>query len=252
MPEINPNMTFAGIDSAKLVPILKDYNVSQVEIDKILQDPSLFLVSDVIKDPAGLAKVAEIAPPSGKATAPLEDKNISAFEEIFQMILVIMADQNKLQSLYSKLSLSASVNALENTKLGNEKVATSETLNAVAGMVSGFVSMGFSAYSLKVGAGTSSKTGVNATSSPSVESISAKAMAFQQIGSAIGGVATGLFGIFAAEQKKQGSNILAEADFIKTAAQALSESSSNMRNQMDTQAGAAESIKSFIQSVSRN
>ena len=252
MPEINTNMTFAGIDSAKLAPILKEYNVSQVDITKILQDPSLFSVADVITDPAGASKVAEIATPSAKTTAPLEEKNISAFEKLFRMFIDIISDQNKLQSLLNKLSLSANVTALESTKLGNEKVADSEKTNAIAGIVSGVVSMGFSAYSMKVGAGPTSKNGVEATSAPSVESLSAKAMAFQQIGTAIGGVSTGIAGIVAADQKKEGQNTLAEADFIKTAAQALAAAASDLRSQMDTSAGAVGNIQSFIQSVARN
>ena len=252
MPEINPNMTFAGIDSAKLAPILKDYNVSQVDITKILQDPSLYRVSDVITDPVGASKVAEIATPSAKTTAPLEEKNISAFEKLFQMIIDIMSDQNKLQSLLNKLSLSANVTALESTKLGNEKVADSEKTNAIAGIVGGVVSFGFSAYSMKVVSGAGSKNGVNATSAPTAEALSSKAMGIQQIGTAIGGVSTGIAGIVAANQKKDGSNILAEADFIKTAAQSLAAAASDMRSQMDTQTGAAGNIQSFVQSVARN
>jgi hypothetical protein len=252
MPEINTNMTFAGIDSAKLPAILKEYNVSQVVITKILQDPSLYPVSDVITDPVGASKVAEIATPSAKTTAPLEEENLSAFEKNVQMLFSIMSDQSKFQSLMNKLSLSANVTALESTKLGNEKIADSEKTNAIAGIVSGVVSMGFSAYSMKVGAGPTSKNGVEATSAPSVESLSAKAMAFQQIGTAIGGVSTGIAGIVAADQKKEGQNTLAEADFIKTAAQALAAAASDLRSQMDTSAGAVGNIQSFIQSVARN
>jgi hypothetical protein len=168
------------------------------------------------------------------------------------MFIDIISDQNKLQSLLNKLSLSANVTALESTKLGNEKIADSEKTNAIAGIVSGVVSMGFSAYSMKVGAGPTSKNGVEATSAPSVESLSAKAMAFQQIGTAIGGVSTGIAGIVAADQKKEGQNTLAEADFIKTAAQALAAAASDLRSQMDTSAGAVGNIQSFIQSVARN
>jgi hypothetical protein len=252
MPEINNNMTFAGIDSAKLTPILKDYNVSQVDITKILQDPSLYRVSDVITDPTGFSKVAEIATPSGKSTAPLQEVNLSAFEKLFQQMLKIMSDQNDFKTLLNKLSLSTSLTALSATKLGNEKIADSERTNAIAGMIAGFVSIGFSAYSLKILSPAGSKTGVTATSGSGAESVSAKAMAFQQIGTAIGGVGTGIAGIVAADQKKQGSNTLADAEFIKSVAQALQQASSDMRNQMDTQSSSAGALQAFLQSVSKN
>jgi hypothetical protein len=45
---------------------------------------------------------------------------------------------------------------------------------------------------------------------------------------------------------------LAEADFQKTSAQALSEAVANLRNQFENQQGAAGVISSLIQSVSRN
>ena len=252
MPEINPNMTFAGIDSAKLAPILKDYNVSQVDITKILQDPSLYRVSDVITDPAGASKVAEIATPSAKTTAPLEEKNLSAFDKIFQMLLSIMSDQSKSQSLMQKLSLISNLTALESTKLGNEKVADSEKTNAIATIAGGFMSFGFSLSSMKVVSGAGSKTGVNATGASSAEALSSKAMALQQIGTALSGISTGIAAIVAANQKKEGQNTLAEADFIKSLAQALSQTVSDLRNQMDTQQSAATTLQTFLQSASKS
>ena len=257
MPEINPNMTFSGIDSAKLTPILKEYNIPQVEIDKILKNPSLYLVSDVIKDPEALKKVADIEQPLGTTAAPLTPKNISVFEKLFEMIISIQSDMAKLQALLNKLGLSTNVNSLEATKAGNEKVASAEKTNAIAQITSGVVGMGFSGMTMKVSFNGGklptffSKTGVNAQSSPRVLGESGM-QAMNSVGQSLGGLGTGIAGIDAANESKDGKNRLAEADFQKTSAQALSEAVANLRNQFENQQGAAGVISSLIQSVSRN
>jgi hypothetical protein len=258
MDKISPNMTFAGIDPSKLGPILKDYNIPQTQIDKILKDPSLFLVSSVITNPEQQASfTVAISSPKGTSTAPLTEKSLSAFEQLFTMILEIQSDMAKLQALLNKLGLTTNVNALETTKEGNAQVASAEKSNAIAQIVSGVVKAGFSGMTMKVSFNGGklpalfSKVGVNAQSSPRFLS-EAGIQGINSTGGALGDLGTGITGIVASNESKDGKNQIAEADFQKTSAQALSEAVSNLRNQFDNQQGAVGVISSLIQSVSRN
>jgi hypothetical protein len=254
---INPQTTFEGIDKAKLAPILQEYRIPQAQIDKILASPSLFKVADIITDPIGLSKIAEILPPSGKNTAPITSNNISAFEKLFQMIIDLQSDMSKLQNLLNKLGLSVNAQALEATKLGNEKIASAEKTNAWAQIASGVVGAASSGLTMKVSFNGGklptffNKTGVNAQSSPRVLS-EAGMQAMNASGQALGGIGTGIAGIVAANESKDGKNSVADADFQKTGAQALAEAVNNLRNQIDNQQAAAGVITSFIQSVARN
>lgn len=255
--QIDSNLTFSGIDPSKLGPILQKYNIPQTEINKILSEPSIYIVSDIIKTPEGQKEIAEIISPKAGVTAQIKDQNISAFEQLFAMIISLQSDMSKLQALLNKLGLNTNVQALQSTKDGNEKVASSERANAIAQVVSGVVTAGVSGMTMKVSFNGGklpaffSKTGVNAQSSPKILS-EAGMQAMNATGQAVGGIATGITGIVAANQSKDGKNLVAEADFQKTGAQALLEAVSNLRNQIENQQGAAGVISSFIQSVSRN
>ena len=255
--QIDSNLTFSGIDPSKLGPILQKYNIPQTEINKILSEPSLYIVSDIIKSPEGQKEMAEIIPPKTGVTAPIQEQNISAFEQLFAMIISLQSDMSKLQALLNKLGLDTNLQALQTTKQGNEKVADSERNNAIAQVIGGVVSGGVSGMTMKVSFNGGrlpaffSKTGVNAESAP--RTLGEGGMqAMNSMGSGLGEFGKGITGIVAADQSKDGKNLVAYADFQKTTAAALSEAVSNMRNQIENQQGAAGVITSFIQSVSRN
>jgi hypothetical protein len=257
--QINTQTTFAGIDTAKLSPILQEYKIPQVTIDQILNNPSLFLVTDVIKDPGALKKLADILPPKEGNGLPLTETNVSAFEKLFEMVIALQSDMSKLQAMINRLSATANYQSLQTTKDGNEKIADAERANAIAQVVSGAVTAGFSGMTMYVSFNGGklpsfrpfSKAGVNAQSSP--RSLSEAGMqALNSTGGALGGIGTGIAGIVAADYSKDGKNKIADADFQKTSAQALSEAVSNLRSQIDSQGAAAQVITSLIQSVSRN
>ncbi len=231
---MEPNISFSSLnlDKTQLQSLLQSYNLSTATIDKVLADPSL-KVGDIIPGFEAGNFQLRLDQAKGGTLDGITAQSFTPLEALFLSLIEIQAKQSELEQLLGKTAL-ANNETVKNTQIeANRLAAKAERWNAIAQMVGGAVSIGFSAASFKA-------------------STSERSQALSGIGSAGSGIITGFTSIFTAGTAQAGKNLAAEADYISKNSDSIRSIISAIQKLSESAQNSGSSITSLIASAARN
>lgn len=234
---IDNNTTFAslGLDRTQLSSLLKSCNVDSAEIPKILDNPSVYKLADVVQsfEPGNFKVLLEVA--KGGDASTVTNKQMSKFEQLVIGLLDLMAKNNELELQQNNASLKSNETARTMSIEGNAKIAAEQRINAVFSAIGGAIGIAAGVKSLKlVGSNMQSGTGVTASSGLN-NGVAEKAGAYNAIGNSASGITSSIGTFWSASVGQEGRNLQANAEFVKsntesmrTAAAAISKVNENL------------------------
>jgi hypothetical protein len=249
---IDNTTTFAslGLNDAQLTSLLQSCNVDSAEITKILGDPSVYKVGDVVKDFNSTDFKLKLDAAKGGDASTVTVKQLSKFEWLVMGLLEMAAKNNELALQQNNNQLKGNQTALETSIKANAKIATAARINAVASALGGAIGIGAGVKSIRVlNAGAPPASGVSATS----QSFGAaeRSGAYNAIGNSSSGLVTGLASLWTAGIDQEGRNLQANAEFIKSNTDSMRSAAAAIEKVNENLANIISQAGSVVQTASR-